>query len=161
MKQKYLISRNDEKNKLTIKEFAEIEKQDKYSLLYKETYSSEAIELAITNGSKSLISTLRTTGLYPPALYAEKIAEAVINLYSAENDQSVELFFDDMDFISKKLKKPEVTDDIKSEPIKFDEMFKKQTAQHDELIENNDIIKNLTDPINIEKDKYLDSEGES
>ncbi len=31
MKQKYLISRNDEKNKLTIKEFAELEKQDEYT----------------------------------------------------------------------------------------------------------------------------------
>ncbi len=93
MKQKYLISRNDEKNKLTIKEFAELEKQDEYTLLCEETYSCEAVESAISKGKQALISTLRTTNLYPPALYAEKIAEVIMSLFSSESDQSVELFF--------------------------------------------------------------------
>ncbi len=73
----------------------------------------------------------------------------------------MELFFDDMDFISKKLKKLEVTDDIKSEPIKFDEMLENETAELNGLIEGNDIIKKLTDPVNVEKDKYLNNEEES
>ncbi len=33
MKHKYLILKNDEKNELTIQEFAELEKQDEYTLL--------------------------------------------------------------------------------------------------------------------------------
>ncbi len=160
MKLKYLILRNDEKNKLTIKEFAEVEEKNKYYLLYEETYSREAIEVAITNGSKALILTLKTSNLYPQALYAKKIAEAVISLYSSENDQSVELFFDDKDFISKKLGKPEAAGAIKNEPGKSDEMLEKEIEALDELIDDNDTIKNLTDPIKVKKDKYLDSEDE-
>ena len=104
MKQKYLISSNDEKNKLTIKEFAELEKQDEYTLLCEEKYSGEAVESAVTKGKQALISTLRTTNLYPPALYAEKIAVVIMRLFSSESDQSVELFFDDKDFFQKNWK---------------------------------------------------------
>ena len=40
MKHKYLILKNDKKNKLTIQEFAELEKQDEYTLLCEETYNA-------------------------------------------------------------------------------------------------------------------------
>ncbi len=81
MKQKYLILKNDDTNKLTIKEFAELQ-PDVYSLACEETYDGDVIKSAITRGKKALISTLRTTNLFPPGSYAEKIAESVINLYS-------------------------------------------------------------------------------
>ncbi len=92
MKQKYLILKNDNTNKLIIREFVELDERDVYSLACEETYDGEVIKSAITSGKEALISTLRTTNLYPPGSYAEKIAESVINLYSSENDQSQELF---------------------------------------------------------------------
>ena len=120
MKQKYLILKNDDTNKLTIKEFAELQ-PDIYSLACEETYDGDVIKSAITSGKEALTSTLRTTNLHPPGLYAEKIAESVINLYSSESDQSQELFFDDKDYISKEWKKPKKLDDVEDEPGEFDE----------------------------------------
>ena len=120
MKQKYLILKNDDTNKLIIREFAELE-HDVYSLACEETYDGDVIKSAITSGKEVLISTLRTTNLYPPGSYAEKIAESVINLYSSESDQSQELFFDDKDYISKEWKKPKKLDDVEDEPGEFDE----------------------------------------
>ena len=160
MKQKYLISRDDEKNKLTIKEFAELEKQDEYTLLCEETYGGEAVESAITKGKEALISTLRTTNFYPPTLYAEKIAEAVMSLFSSESDQSIELFFDDKDFLSKDFKNSQDVDAIEDEPGEFDEMLEQKPEELDELLEDNNTIKNPTDPIKVEKDESLDIEQE-
>ncbi len=161
MKQKYLISRNDEKNKLTIKEFAELEKQNEYTLLCEETYSGQAIKSAITKGKQALISTLRTTNLYPPALYAEKIAEVIMSLFSSESDQSVKLFFDDKDFFSKELEKPEDVDDIESKPGEFDELLAEEPDEFNKFRENDNAIKNTTSPIQISENGMLDIEEES
>jgi hypothetical protein len=56
MKQKYLILKNDEKNELTIQEFAELEKHDEYTLLCEETYNGGTITSAISKGKEALIS---------------------------------------------------------------------------------------------------------
>lgn len=92
MKQKYHIFKSVEENELIIEEFIELDKRDVYSLACKEIYDITAIESAISKGRTELISTLRTTNLYPPGVYVEKIAKAVINLYGSESDQSVTLF---------------------------------------------------------------------
>ncbi len=93
MKHKYLILKNDEKIELTIQEFAELEKRDEYTLLGEETYNGGTVTSAISKGKKTLISILRTINLYPPSLYAAKIAESVMNLYNSTSDQSIALFF--------------------------------------------------------------------
>jgi len=87
MKHKYLILKNDEKNELTIQEFAELEKQGEYTLLCEETYSGGTITSEISKGKQALISTLRTISLYPPGLYAAKISESVMNLSNFPSDQ--------------------------------------------------------------------------
>ncbi|MEA1949383.1 MAG: hypothetical protein U9N83_19045, partial [Thermodesulfobacteriota bacterium] len=134
MKQKYLILKDGNTNELTIREFVELDERDVYSLACEETYDGEIIKSAITSGKEALISTLRTTNLYPPGSYAEKISESVINLYSSENDQSQELFFDDKDYISKGWKKPEKLDDVEDELIEPDELFGDEQAEIDELL---------------------------
>jgi hypothetical protein len=149
MKQKYLILKNDEKNELTIQEFAELEKQDEYTLLCEETYSAKAIEFAISRGKEALISTLRTVNLYPPGLYAGKIAEAVMTLYNSASDQSIELFIDDRDFSSKDWKKSQDVVAIEDEPDEFDKTLEQEPEELDGLLEDNDTIKNLTEPIKL------------
>ena len=37
--------------------------------------------------------------MYPIIIYAEKIADSVIELYNTENNLSVELLFDDKEFL--------------------------------------------------------------
>jgi len=159
MKQKYLILKNDNTNKLTIREFAELDERDVYSLACEETYDGEIIKSAITSGKEALISTLRTTNLYPPGSYSEKISESVINLYSSENDQSQELFFDDKDYISKGWKKPEKLDDVEDELIEPDELFGDEQAEIDELLGEDKIKGNVT-PVKAVKDEPYDIEKE-
>ena len=69
MKQKYLIMKNDEKDKLIIRELGELDK-DMYSLLCEEIYDSENIKSAVAKGKTTLISALRTENLFPIGIYA-------------------------------------------------------------------------------------------
>ena len=100
MKQKYLLLKNDENKELLIKEFAESDKEA-FSLLCEESFDSKEIESAIAKDKKALIATIRTNNLFPIGTFAEKIADAIIDLYDSENEQSVELLFDDIDLLAK------------------------------------------------------------
>ncbi len=160
MKQKYLILKNDNTNKLTIREFAELDERDVYSLASEETYDGKIIKSAIKRGKKALISTLRTTNLFSPVSYAEKITESVINLYSSENDQSQELFFDDKDYISNEWKKTKKPDDSVDEPVEPDEFIGEEQDELDELI-GEDNIKGAINPIKVEEDESNDIIEES
>ncbi len=161
MKHKYLILKNDEKNELTIQEFTELEKQGEYTLLCEETYNGGTITSAISKGKQALISTLRTLSLYPTGLYAGKIAEAIMTSYNSASDQSIELFIDDRDFLLKDWKKSKDVDAIEDEPSEFDETLEREPENLDGLLEDNDTIKNLTEPIKVEEDESLDIEEES
>lgn len=161
MKQKYLILQNDDKNKLIIKEFVELEKNDDYSLAYEGTYDGKAIISAISKGKEALILTLRTTSFYPPGVYAEKIAASVMNLYSSENNQPVELFFDDMDLITKDLKKPKNAADVEEEPDELDELSGDDMDVYDELPGDENIIKSTATPNQIAEDESNDIKEDS
>jgi hypothetical protein len=111
MRQKYVISRDDDKKKLKIREYAILDKnlkkvasavlqEESFSFLCEETYDSELIVSSITSGINALISALRTHNIFPIAPYAAKIAESVMGLYNSSEDGSVELFFDDVDLVS-------------------------------------------------------------
>lgn len=108
MIEKYQIVRNKEKDLLTIKEFAILEKiykagagdipsysEEDFSLRCKENYNSGAIEEAIISGRNALISVLRTRNLYPASHQAYVIADSIIELYGSQNELSTELLFDD------------------------------------------------------------------
>ena len=113
MKQKYLISKEDDKNKLIIKEFAELDKE-RLSLLCEEEYDNKIIKSAILKGKEALISELRTNNMYPPGVYAEKIAQAVIDIFGSKDSQSIELSFNDVDLLIKEQAPSEDIDETKS-----------------------------------------------
>ena len=161
MKKKYLTIKNDEKNELIIREFAESDKKGEYTLLCEEIYNRETIASAISKGKKALISTLRTQNMYPPIFYAEKIAESAIKLYSSQNDQSVEIFFDDKDFISKDLKRTKTKDNKEDEPVEFNELLEGKPDNLDISLDDNNIIKNIAFPINSEKTEPPDIEDDN
>lgn len=111
MRQKYVISRDGVKNKLKIREYAIIDKNLKklassilekgsYTFLCEETYESEIIMSSISKGMTALVAVLRTHNIFPIKPNATKIAESVMALYNSSEDDSVELFFDDVDFLS-------------------------------------------------------------
>ena len=111
MRQKYVISRDGDKNKLKIREYAVIDKnlrkvatsmlqKTSFSFLCEETYESDMIVSSISKGMNALIAILRTHNIFPIEPYANKIAESVMALYNSSEDGSVELFFDDADLLA-------------------------------------------------------------
>ncbi len=119
MKQKYLILNNDDQKELIIREFSELDDKVVLLLLGEQKYDVKSIESAIKKGKKALTSTLRTEKLYPPGLYADKIAESVISMFK-EKKQSIELLFDGVDLLTKKKSKPEPFKDIEKESNEID-----------------------------------------
>ena len=99
MKQKYQISIM-ENDRLVIREYAELD-QDAFSLLCEEMYEAAAAAQAMSGGEEKLMAFLRTQNMYPPGIYAYKIAESVQEMLSSGGEAMRELVFDDSDLLSR------------------------------------------------------------
>jgi len=166
MKHKYTISRDTEKGCLTLREYGELDKE-MMSFLCEASYNDEAVQTAIGKGKDALISVLRTENMYPPNLYADKIADSVIVVYDAENDtQSTEIIFDDLDWLTKD-QEGYVMEGIDDEDTE-EELDDEADENIDELLEDNfdddfgesDELK-LDSPLKIADDDVADFEEES
>ena len=152
MKQKYLISKEDDQKKLIIKEFAELDKE-MLSLLCEEEYDNKIIKSAISKGKEALISELRTNNMYPPSVYAEKIAQAIIDIFDSKDNQSIELSFNDVDLLIKEQASSEDTDEIESIADDIDELI------GDDL-EKKTIVKNAVEKKKASKKNAKDKDSD-
>ena len=145
MKQKYTVARDTDKHQLTIQEFAELDKEQ-LSLLCQETYAEDDIKAAISKGKTALISALRTHNMYPPGVYAEKIADSVIRLYDSKDCGSADLYFDDKElFLKVEPPKPvEPENEIKNGEEDIDEILEDDIEDD---FEDEKLIKNLKSSI--------------
>ena len=111
MLQRYEIDRNDQTNRLSIKEFAVLERKsrktqdyqtgkDDYSLIHEVSYDSEIIRAAISEGQTALISELRSGDFFPIYPCAEILAESVTGLFNGTTALASEVFFDDRTLLS-------------------------------------------------------------
>ena len=101
MKQKYLILKDNDKKALIIREFAELDKEI-LSPLCEETYDAKVIHSAIKAGKETLIRVLRTKNMYPPGIYANQIADAVLSIFAAKEQESLALhLIDEWDLIKR------------------------------------------------------------
>ena len=160
MKQKYTIIKDSKNKQLIIREFAELDKEI-LSLLCEETYEQKVIIAAMKSGREELISALRTNNLYPPGIYAEKIADAVKDLYTTRGKESEDLFFDDLELLSH-AKEPQPR--VAAEPVE------EQDEEIDEMLEDdfesdfedeNDQIKKLDSSLKIADDEYDDNNDDN
>ena len=112
MRQKYSICREEKEKRLSIKEYAILEKIPRgpgtqmgeealFSYLGEETYDSAVIVDSIEKGIDGLIMALRTERMYPIWPNAIKIAESVMHLYDLEGGGTVDLIFDDVEQFEK------------------------------------------------------------
>ncbi len=156
MKQKYLII-NDKKNKqIKIQEYAELNKE-MLSLLCEEAYDYKTIKSAIAAGTDTLIAALRTNNLYPPGIYAEKIASAVTELLKSKDKESIELFFDDVNLLSKKRGSAKVTEQLEDDTADLDEML---DDDYDETLEEKDDLKKIDSPLKVAGDDFGDADDD-
>ena len=119
VKQKYLILKDDQNKEMRIKEFAELSK-DSESLLFETVCDAQKIEAAIAQGTEELISAFRTKNFFPPELYAQKIADSIVELYQSDQKQSVELICDDLEDLKQDMEEEKLSDEVKSDDIKPD-----------------------------------------
>jgi hypothetical protein len=156
-----MILKNNEKNELIIREFAELDKEI-LSFLCEERYSGDAIKAAMAQGRTSLLRALRTHNMYPPGLYMEKIMEAVKAMYDPQHPEAesagADIFFDDMDYLTRDSREPEILEEIIDE----------ETDDLDELLDDDieddfdekDTIDPLNSPLKIADDDVLDIEDD-
>jgi hypothetical protein len=157
MKQKYLII-NDKKNKqIKIQEYAELNKE-LLSLLCEEAYDYKTIKSAIAAGTDTLIAALRTNNLYPPGIYAEKIASAVTELIKSKGKESIELFFDDVNLLAKKRGSAKVTKQLADDTADLDEML---DDGYDETLEEKDDLKKIDSPLKVAGDDFGDADDDN
>lgn len=155
MKQKYQIARDDEKQILTIREYAELDK-DVLSPLCEENYPMEVIQKAAQEKREVLIAAIRTKNMYPPGIYAERIAESVASLLES-GDQSVELFFDDIELLAAEEEEMEKMLEEESEE-NLDELLDDEYEEED--FEEGEGLKKIDSSLKIADDEYGDSEEE-
>ena len=154
MKQKYLII-NDKSNKqIKIQEYAELNKET-LSLLCEEAYDYKTLKLAISSGTDTLISSLRTNNLYPPGIYAVKIASAVVELLKSKDQESAELFFDDINLLSKSRGSVVVTEQVEDDSADLAEMI---DDNFDEPFEDKDDLQKIDSPIKVAGDDFGDGD---
>jgi hypothetical protein len=65
-------------------------------------------------------------------------------MYTSENDQSVELFFDDLDLLKTKRKKRKIVDDLEDEASKIDDLLEDDVT---DLGFDENEIKDVTSPL--------------
>ena len=154
MKQKYLILNDKQNKQIKIQEFAELNKQ-MLSLLCEEAYDYKTIKSAISAGKDELIAALRTNNMYPPGIYAEQIADAVIDLHQSKKQESVELFFDDVNLLTKNLKPVKSAKPIEDEPAALDDMLE---DDYDASYSEKDELKKIDSSLKIADDNYVDGD---
>ena len=157
MKQKYSIIRDNENNQLIIREFAELDKEI-LSLLCEESYSDTDIRSAIKNGKDAVITKIRTNNLYPVSRYAERIADAVIDLYASKDKESVDLLFDDIELLTEEPDAEQAEADTDDESANLEELL--EDDFDDTFGEKND-IKKLDSSLKIADDDYVNGGDDS
>jgi len=155
MKQKYLISKENDQKKLIIKEFAELDKE-RLSLLCEEEYDNKIIKSAISQGKEALISELRTNNMYPPGVYAEKIAQAVIDIFASKESQSIELSFNDIDLLIKEQEPSEDIDKIESIAEDIDELIGDDLEKN---LEGKNTVKDIKGSIKVDEPVKSKADG--
>jgi hypothetical protein len=156
MKQKYALIKDDTKKVLIIKEYAELDKEI-LSLLCEETYPNQKIESAIALGKAALIDAIRTHNMYPPGIYAEKMAAAIIDLFRDGSNGTAELFFDDRELFSKDadvVVLDEAEEESEEAAVDVDDLL--EPDLEDDFDDGDKIVTNLKSSIQVADDEPVD-----
>jgi hypothetical protein len=157
MKQKYTIVKDDKNKQLIIREFAELDKEV-MSLLCEETYEQKAIRAAIKSGKEDLIASLRTNNLYPPGIYAERIADAVKELFATKGKESEDLFFDDLELLTKESAVEIIKAQKEKDSEELDEVLEEDFGSD---YEDKEALDKLDSSLKIADDEFGDTTDES
>jgi len=111
MKHKYVFSKDTATGELSIREYAELNK-DIFSPVCETVYEVNQFEKALAQGPAALMAEMRTHNFYPPSSFSEKIVLGISDMISASGQEMVEIFCDDADFLTKSLDGHEAFEEI-------------------------------------------------
>ena len=115
--------------------------------------------IARSVGQSSLIAAIRSDNLYPPGSHAKKIAASIVDLYASDDDQTLDILFDDKEMLTKEQEDEGQFEDLK-EDVDLDE--DDETDELDNLLDDDDIkIKTTTSALKIAEDDSVDVDDES
>jgi len=157
MKQKYVVLLDNDNGKLSIQEYAELDKE-MLSLLCEETYDVMAIKAAVDRDRGALVQALRTNNMYPPGVYTERIADAVAEMLQPGANTSAELFFEEREMFDagdeEEAKDAGIEDD-EDDDVDVDDLL--DDDDMNDGLEEKGIIKNLKKNISIsDEDNGMD-----
>lgn len=114
MKHKYVFSKDSATGELLIREYAELNK-DTFSPVCDTVYDVKRFEEALVRGPLALMTEMRTQNFYPPASFSEKIVLGISDMMSAGDQEMIEIFCDDADFLTKNLDRHEAFEGMDDE----------------------------------------------
>ena len=157
MKQKYAVIRDDDQKKVIIREYAELDKE-MMSLLCEETYPQEVVKQAVDKGLIAVISAIRTNNMYPPLVYAEPIAQAMLGLFAEGGNLSAELFFDDKELFSNQVAEKVADEDEENveEDVDVDDLLGDDIE--DDFDDSEEVLKDLKSSLQVADDDSADIE---
>ncbi len=157
MKQKYSIYLDDANQRLVIEEYAELDK-DMLSMLYHELYPAERVQAAVDTGKTALMTALRTHNFYPPGMYLEKIADAIIDLWGNPDGETREVFFDNAEYLAQEPEEDTI-EEVDEESDDIDELL--DDGLDEEFGDEKDIPIDSNASLKIADDESLDVDDES
>ena len=114
MKHKYVFSKDSATGELLIREYAELNK-DTFSAVCDTVYDVKRFEEALARGPVALMAEMRTQNFYPPTSFSEKIVLGISDMMSAGDQEMIEIFCDDADFLTKNLDRHEAFESMDDE----------------------------------------------
>ena len=130
------------------------------SLLCEETYSQETISQAVGNGNMAVIEAVRTNNMYPPTLFAEPIAEAIVGLFSEGGNLSAELFFDDKELFTKEeVVDEDSDDDSMDDDVDVDDLLEEDMEE--DFDDDDEVLKDLKTSLQVADDDSPDIDDPS
>ncbi len=157
MRQKFVIRKNDEDRKLIVQEYAELDK-DILSFICEERHDLAKIEAAADQGREAVIAVLRTDNMYPPILYAQAIADVIIQNMGEQETAEREIVFDDNSYIAKDQQQSVDDEDIEEEDSDIDELLDDDL---DDEYDDKKLMKDFKSSIKIADDDSLDVDEDS
>ncbi|ACL03253.1 hypothetical protein [Desulfatibacillum aliphaticivorans] len=131
MKYRYVLTRDDSKNKLTISEFAR-GVDEHLSIMGSREVDGEAIQAALSQGKMAVVDILRTHGMYPPEHVAMDMVDLVNQLYGPNREEVKEGYVDEIDVIVEEVFKAEEVDESDDDDVD-DDMPEEDILESDDL----------------------------
>ncbi|HSM73879.1 MAG TPA: hypothetical protein VK852_04565 [Desulfobacterales bacterium] len=159
MRQKYLILKDPDSDRLILREFAEVDKE-MFSLLCEESYPMESLQTAIAEGPDALARVIRTHNMYPPGYYSQQICESIITLLASADQPSAELQFDDKAILRKAAEEEALLEEDEDEGVEIDNLLDEDDENADEFEEEED-LSNLSTSLKVAEDDSLEVEDDT